>query len=230
MPALLRADAARVVTQTSVARHVVRRLDAENPHLHGRYIAWTAYNRSKLANYHFALALQERFERAGARAISLMAHPGLTNSDLQSHTHVEGGAGILGSLGARGAAWIGMSTSDGALPALRAATDTQARGGTLYAPRFGTAGAAVRRPCSVRAPPPLSPRCGSSPDARRGSPSTSPPPDRQTSRTPSVPAQLARGKRARGRTGCQAAPRGRPVACAGAPRNHEPSTNRAPIG
>lgn len=146
MPALLRADATRVVTQTSVARHFARSLDPDNPHLRGRYHAWTAYNRSKLANYHFALGLQQRLERAGVRTISLMAHPGLTNSDLQSHTHAEGGAGILGSLSARGAASIGMSTPDGALPALRAATDPQARGGTLYAPRFGTAGAAARRP------------------------------------------------------------------------------------
>ncbi len=36
MPALLRAEAARVVSVTSTAHHIGRRLDPENPHLHGQ--------------------------------------------------------------------------------------------------------------------------------------------------------------------------------------------------
>jgi hypothetical protein len=39
-----------------------------------------------------------------------------------------------------------MSPEEGARPQLRAATDPAARGGQFYAPRFGTNGAAVRRP------------------------------------------------------------------------------------
>jgi hypothetical protein len=39
-----------------------------------------------------------------------------------------------------------MSPFEGARPQLRAATDPQARGGELYAPRYGSHGPAVRRP------------------------------------------------------------------------------------
>jgi NAD(P)-dependent dehydrogenase (short-subunit alcohol dehydrogenase family) len=59
MPALLRADRARVVSVTSTAHHMGSPVDPSNPHLEGRYDPWLAYGRSKLANYHFALGLQE---------------------------------------------------------------------------------------------------------------------------------------------------------------------------
>ncbi len=146
MPALLRADAARVVAMTSVAHHLSRGLDPDNPHLHGTYDAWRAYNQSKLANYHFALGLQARFAAAGVRAISLVAHPGMTDSDLQTHAQDQGAAGPLGTLFEKWAQVSGMSTDRGALPALRAATDPAAPGGAMYAPRFATNGAPVRRP------------------------------------------------------------------------------------
>jgi NAD(P)-dependent dehydrogenase (short-subunit alcohol dehydrogenase family) len=147
MPALLRADAARVVSVTSTAHHVGRRLDPENPHLHGRYGPWRAYGQSKLANYHFAIGLQQRFEAAGAPAVSMLAHPGLTNSDLQSHAVAEGGAGILGPVFDFLSTHTGMTTEQGARPQLRAATDPDARGGSFYAPRYINNGPAVRRPC-----------------------------------------------------------------------------------
>ena len=40
----------------------------------------------------------------------------------------------------------GMTPLEGARPQLRAATDPRARGGELYAPRYGSHGPAVRRP------------------------------------------------------------------------------------
>ena len=62
MPALLRADAARVVSVTSTAHHMGRAVDPGNPHLEGRYSPWRAYGQSKLANFHFAIGLQRLFE------------------------------------------------------------------------------------------------------------------------------------------------------------------------
>ena len=93
MPALLTAEAARVVP--SRARHVTwgSAISPANPNLHGKYSAWGAYGHSKLANFHFALGLQRQFELAEVAAVSLVAHPGLTNTDLQAHTVAEGGAG-----------------------------------------------------------------------------------------------------------------------------------------
>ena len=146
LPALLDADAARIVTVTSTARHMGRRVDPGNPHLHGRYSPWTAYGQSKLANYVFALGLQRELDRAGARAASLAAHPGMTDTDLQATTVAEGGTGWTGRAAHGFTRWAGMRPAAGALPQIRAATDPAAHGGELYAPRYVTAGPPVRRP------------------------------------------------------------------------------------
>jgi NAD(P)-dependent dehydrogenase (short-subunit alcohol dehydrogenase family) len=146
MPALLRAPAARVVTVTSTAHHMGRAVDPENPHLHGRYGPWRAYGQSKLANFHFGIGLQRRFARAGARASSLIAHPGLSNTDLQAVSVEETDGGLSQRFFHGLAGYTGMSPEQGARPQLRAATDPAARGGQLYAPRFINSGAPVRRP------------------------------------------------------------------------------------
>lgn len=146
LPLLVRTQGSRVVNVTSTARHFGKPVDPGNPHLEDSYTEWGAYGQSKLANLHFALGLQQRFEAAGAPTQSLVAHPGLSNTDLQSHSvrETDGGASQ------RFFEWLaqstGMSADRGALPQLRAATDPEARGGQLYAPRFVNNGAAVRRP------------------------------------------------------------------------------------
>ena len=147
LPALLRAPSARVVTVTSTARHrAFRGLDPADPHMRKNYGAWTAYAQAKMANFHFGLGLQQQFARAGVRAASLIAHPGLSHTDLQSRTVREGGAGRLGPFFEVMTARAGMSALEGARPQIRAATDPTAKGGELYAPRFGSHGPAVRRP------------------------------------------------------------------------------------
>jgi NAD(P)-dependent dehydrogenase (short-subunit alcohol dehydrogenase family) len=146
LPALLRAPAARVVTVTSTARHRARRLDPADPHLRRSYGAWAAYAQAKMANFHFGLGLHQQFTRAGVRASSLIAHPGLSNTDLQARTVREGGAGWVGAFFEVLTARSGMSPFEGARSQIRAATDPRAQGGELYAPRFGSHGPAVRRP------------------------------------------------------------------------------------
>jgi NAD(P)-dependent dehydrogenase (short-subunit alcohol dehydrogenase family) len=150
LPALLAAPAARVVTVTSVAHLTGRAVDPE--HVGGkRYDPWAAYATSKLANYHFGLGLHRLLARAGAPAASLVAHPGLTHSDLQTRTVAGGGAGWSGLFWAWAARTAGMGVAAGALPQLRAATDPGARGGQLYGPLLGTAGPPVRQPLLRRA-------------------------------------------------------------------------------
>jgi NAD(P)-dependent dehydrogenase (short-subunit alcohol dehydrogenase family) len=146
LPALLRAPSARVVTVTSTARFMGRPLDPADPHMTRKYRAWGAYARAKMANYHFGLGLQQQFSRAGVSASSLIAHPGLSNTDLQARSVREGGAGWAGAFFEALTARSGMTPLEGARPQLRAATDPRARGGELYAPRFGSNGPAVRRP------------------------------------------------------------------------------------
>ena len=143
---LVAADAARVVTVTSTAHLTGRVVDPDNVNMEGNYSAWGAYGRAKLANFHFALGLQREFERHGSQAQSLVAHPGLSHTNLQVHTVEQGGGGASAPFWAWMARNTGMPADKGALPQLRAATDPNAKGGEFYGPRWGNNGAAVRKP------------------------------------------------------------------------------------
>lgn len=146
MPLLLVTAGSRVVTVTSVARHISFKLSEKNPHLHGKYGPWKAYSQSKLANYHFGIGLNRKLAEAGVSTTSILAHPGLSNTNLQSHTASQGGGGKLGSFSHRISETSGMSPAKGARPQLLAAAKPGVEGGTLYAPRFVSNGPAVRLP------------------------------------------------------------------------------------
>jgi NAD(P)-dependent dehydrogenase (short-subunit alcohol dehydrogenase family) len=146
LPALLRTPGARIVTVTSTAHHMGRAIDPANPHLHGRYRPWRAYGQAKLANFHFGLGLERELEHAGASAASLIAHPGLSNTDLQAVSVQQTGGGTSQRFFLFLARHSGMSAADGALSQLRAATDPAAKGGEFYGPRFVNSGPPVRKP------------------------------------------------------------------------------------
>jgi NAD(P)-dependent dehydrogenase (short-subunit alcohol dehydrogenase family) len=146
LPALLHAPAARVVTLTSTAHHFARPLDPDNPHLAGTYRPWRAYCQSKLANFHFALGLQREFARAGVGAASLVAHPGLSKTELQIRSVAESGGGWSQRFFHVLTQRTGMSPAQGALSPLRAATDPRAKGGEFYGPLFVNNGPPVRKP------------------------------------------------------------------------------------
>lgn len=146
MPALLRADAARVVTVTSTAHHMGRVVNPENPHLEGRYGPWRAYGQAKLANFHFGLGLHRMLADAGAPAASLVAHPGLSNTELQAVSVAETDGGLSQRFFHGLAGSTGMSPAQGALSQLRAAADPSAKSGEFYGPLFVNNGPPVRKP------------------------------------------------------------------------------------
>jgi len=146
LPALLKAPAARVVTVTSTAHHMGRAVDPDNPNLDGHYGPWRAYGQAKLANFHFGLGLDRLFRAAGAPAASLIAHPGLSNTELQAVSVEETGGGLSQRFFLMLARTVGMSPGEGALSQLRAATDPGAKGGELYGPLFVNSGPPVRKP------------------------------------------------------------------------------------
>lgn len=146
LPALLRARGARVVTVTSTAHHYGRPIDPANPHLDGRYGPWRGYGQSKLANFHFGIGLQRMFAHAGVDTISLIAHPGLSNTDLQATSVTETGGQRIQRFFHGLARRTGMSPSRGALSQLRAATDPRVRGGQFFGPLWGNNGPPVRKP------------------------------------------------------------------------------------
>jgi NAD(P)-dependent dehydrogenase (short-subunit alcohol dehydrogenase family) len=146
LPALLASPGARIVTVTSTAHHIGRTVDPANPHLEGRYRPWRAYGQAKLANFHFGLGLQREFARAAASAASLIAHPGLSNTDLQAVSVRETGGGASQRFVHTLAGRTGMSPAQGALSQLRAATDPTAKGGEFYGPLWVNSGPPVRKP------------------------------------------------------------------------------------
>ena len=146
LPALVGTDGARVVTVTSSAHLMGRPVDVANPHLVGKYRPWVAYGQAKLANFHFGLGLQREFERAGVGTASLISHPGLSNTDLQTVSVQETGGGKSQRFFEVLAQRTGMSPATGALSQLRAATDPGAKGGEFYGPLFVSNGPPVRKP------------------------------------------------------------------------------------
>ncbi len=146
LPALLGAPASRVVTVTSTAHHMGRAVDLANPHLDGRYRPWRAYGQAKLANFHFALGLDQMLRQAGSSSASLVAHPGLSNTELQAVSVEETGGGLSQRFFLMLARGIGMSPAQGALSQLRAATDPSAKSGEFYGPLWVNNGPPVRKP------------------------------------------------------------------------------------
>ena len=142
LPALLAAQAPRVVSTTSTARWRAGKYDLSNPHMHGCYDPWDAYGMSKRADLQFAFELNHRLQGRGLRAFA--ADPGFSKTDLQTSS-VRANNGFMQRFWKRMTAIMGQSAAMGALPQLRAGTDPAAVGGTLYAPRWITFGAPVVR-------------------------------------------------------------------------------------
>lgn len=146
LPIVVATPGARVVTMSSTAQHLGRAINPADPHMRQNFDAWRMYGQTKLAMRHLAVGLQAQFDRAGVDAKALSAQPGMTNSDLQTTTHAQGGAGPLGAFFEWQVKAMGMSTDRGALSQLRAATDPKAPAGGFYGPLWVTNGPPVLKP------------------------------------------------------------------------------------
>jgi NAD(P)-dependent dehydrogenase (short-subunit alcohol dehydrogenase family) len=100
------------------------------------YHAWLAYAQSKLANLLFTSELQRRLDEIGSSVLSLAAHPGYSNTNLQGHT----GRRISDALTAIGAKLVATDADFGARQTLFAASQ-HLPGDTFIGPRFSVSGA-----------------------------------------------------------------------------------------
>ena len=122
------APEARVVTVSSIA-HRHGQIDFESFRFDSfgasrPYNPFREYRQSKLANLMFAIELDRRLVASTYGFRSVAAHPGVARTDLVRHRKIFDAAALL----------IGMSSEQGALPTLYAATDSEARGGGYYGP------------------------------------------------------------------------------------------------
>lgn len=141
---LERSDDARIVNHTSMARL--------GPPLDPRYFGrnggdlggdgdaaqnasfsgprWQRYHQTKLANAAFTYGLKQRLDARGLRQVkALLAHPGLSRTNLQVTTAHDGGM-RLGD----GFMDAAQSAEDGALGILRCCADPEAASGDFFGP------------------------------------------------------------------------------------------------
>lgn len=132
LPALMSASGARVVTVASIA-HKRGAVSFDDLNLEQSYRPWKAYSQSKLANVMFALELDRRLKQAGAPAISVAAHPGLSRTNIVANSD-PGRRSLFKLVMQLGVDWFAQSDTVGALPILFAATSPAARAGAYYGP------------------------------------------------------------------------------------------------
>jgi NAD(P)-dependent dehydrogenase (short-subunit alcohol dehydrogenase family) len=130
LPALLNAPAPRVVTVSSTM-HRGGTMDFDDLNGEHKYSRWGAYSQSKLANLMFCFELQRRATAADSPLLSLAAHPGYANTNLQF--------AAPDRFYEKAFMWIGnhvfaQSADMGALPTLYAATVPGLPGGTYVGP------------------------------------------------------------------------------------------------
>lgn len=89
-----------------------------------------SYGVSKLANLLFTMKLQEYFDKAGASAISVAAHPGLSASPRQQSI----------GMGGKLTKWLASPLSRGSRPQLMAATAKSVIANDFYGPKYGIDG------------------------------------------------------------------------------------------
>ncbi len=144
---LLATDGSRVVWLSSMAAWggSIHFGDLQGQRTYGR---WRAYNQSKLADLMLGLDMNRRLQDAGASTVSLAAHPGLSNTNLQTTSADQSDSGIEKALYGLTMDRVAMTEAEGALPQLRAGTDPLARGGAFYGPKHGFRG----RPVEVNPP------------------------------------------------------------------------------
>lgn len=135
-PTLLASDA-RVVTVSSLMHATVKGIDLSSLTAAGsprRYRRWRSYGESKLANLIFAKELDRRARAAGLGVVSVAAHPGYANTNLQSAGLSMGRSALPGQAMHQVSRVIGQPAAHGAWPTLMAATDASLTGGEYIGP------------------------------------------------------------------------------------------------
>ncbi len=137
LPAMLQAEAARVVSVTSIAARRSRSLDHDLG-LTGKYTPMGAYSQSKLAVALFAEELDRRLRAAGSPVASVLAHPGWSATAVEQPGDEPG---LTVRLGRRATAILGSPPQAGARSQVYAGTAAGVCGGELVGPRFLARGA-----------------------------------------------------------------------------------------
>jgi NAD(P)-dependent dehydrogenase (short-subunit alcohol dehydrogenase family) len=124
---------ARVVTISSQA-HRGGKIDFDNLDAAQSYNPWRAYGQSKLANLLFMNELDERCDDADLPIMSVAAHPGGSDTNLGNESAGDLVTRALDLVRPVFVKFATQSAAMGALPTLRAATDSDVEGGDYFGP------------------------------------------------------------------------------------------------
>ncbi len=147
---LLATPGCRVVAVSSFAQYMAW-MNFDDLNHEKSYSRWLVYNRSKLANMLFAFELQRRLEAAGANTISVVAHPGLSTTNLQKNSIEAQGGSFEDVLYSILLPLLAQGQEMGVLPQLYAATDPSAEGGAFFGPETTLRGYPERKKGAKRA-------------------------------------------------------------------------------
>lgn len=136
LPKLLATPNSRVVSVSSGAHRTVSGINFDDLMSEKSYSRYVAYGQSKLANILFANELNRLLVANGSSTRSMAAHPGLSNTNLQSNTAEASGNVFERALYSVMMPVMSQSQAMGALPQLYAGTSPQAEGGKYYGPSF----------------------------------------------------------------------------------------------
>jgi len=126
----------RVVTVSSMF-HWIGHISLKDLNWKSRpYRPWLAYGQSKLANLLFTSELQRRLDEIGSSVLSLAAHPGYSNTNLQGHS----GRRLSDAFTSIGDKLMATDADFGARQTLFAVSQNLP-GDTFIGPRFGLSGA-----------------------------------------------------------------------------------------
>jgi NAD(P)-dependent dehydrogenase (short-subunit alcohol dehydrogenase family) len=126
---LLGVDGSRVVTVSSVGHRVMAAIHFDDLQWERIYNRIAAYGQAKLANLLFTYELQRRLAEGNKPTIAVAAHPGGSNTELTRNLPA-----VLRPIERLVVPIIFQSAEMGALPTLRAATDSTVEGGQYYGP------------------------------------------------------------------------------------------------
>ncbi|MEO6792949.1 MAG: SDR family NAD(P)-dependent oxidoreductase [Mycobacterium sp.] len=129
LPRMVRVTGSRVVTVSSMAHRIMAAIHFDDLQWEGGYNRIAAYGQSKLANLMFTYELQRRLAAKRTSTIAVAAHPGTANTELTRYLPP-----LLRPADRLLLPLVVQSAAMGALPTLRAATDTEVRGGQYYGP------------------------------------------------------------------------------------------------
>lgn len=130
---LLARPGPRVVTVSSgVARNA--HIDFDDLQGTRRYRRWAAYGQAKLANLLFALELARRAEIARTPLVSVAAHPGYADTNLQERAGRSQGGDLGARLARLGNRILAQPAAAGAWPLLWAATSSEVENGEYVGP------------------------------------------------------------------------------------------------